>query len=395
VAALTLCLSGHAYANTEDFTHAWLNGKAYGDFRLRYEQVEQDNSADDASALTLRSRLGYKTGIYKGFSSTLEFEDSRVVAGQDNYELPGPARPTHYSVKGKSVIADPETTELDQAFVQYDADNLTIKAGRQILTYDNHRFVGHVGWRQDRQTFDAFSIQYRAIEKLSLNYAYLNQRNRIFGEQSDIDSNDHLFNLSYTTGVGKLSTYAYLLEKDDGSDNGLDTYGLRLNGDQKIGEDKLLYTLEYAYQESNQSDNTLETSYMLVEGGWKTSGLTAKLGYEVLGSKKGTLAFATPLATLHKFNGWTDQFLSTPTQGLVDIYLSLSGKLGGGKWVLTYHDFSSDVSSQNDDLGNELDVLYAKKLGKNYSAGLKYGKYSAGDIKVDTDKLWLWLGARF
>jgi len=37
------------------------DAKFYGDFRLRYETVSQDNPLEDADALTLRARLGYKT----------------------------------------------------------------------------------------------------------------------------------------------------------------------------------------------------------------------------------------------------------------------------------------------------------------------------------------------
>lgn len=389
-------MSGTANASVVDgITSALTGGTAYGDFRLRYEGVEQDNTADDANALTLRTKLGYKTGAYEGFSATVEFEDSRVVAGQDGYELPGPARQAGYAVKGKSVIADPEVTELDQGFLQYKTDSLTAKFGRQVITMDNHRFIGHVGWRQDRQTFDALSLSYKPMDGLDLQYAYLDQRNRIFGEEADVNSKDHLFNIGYKTPFGKLSTYAYLLEVDNNTENGLDTYGIRLSGAKPLDSAKILYTAEYAYQEAESGNNTLETSYSLLEGGVSVSGITAKLGYEVLGSKDGAVAFATPLATLHKFNGWTDQFLGTPADGLVDMYLSVSGKLAGGKWVVAYHDFSTDESSANDDLGSEIDLLYAKKFTKNYSGGIKYGAYSAGDTRVDTDKLWLWLGAKF
>jgi len=403
VSALSIAISSiagasFASASVDEITTALTNGKAYGDFRLRYEGVEQDNAADDANATTLRTRLGYTTGTYEGFSTTIEFEDSRVVAGQDEYDIPGFARPADYTSKGASVIADQETTELDQGFLQYKYQTFTAKLGRQILTYDNHRYVGHVGWRQDRQTFDAVSFQYAPIKNLELNYAYLDQRNRIFGEEADIDSKDHLINMSYKTAIGKLSSYAYLLEETV-SEKSYDTYGIRLSGSKEIGSIKALYSAEYAYQKYENGANTLESNYMLLEGGAVISGITAKVGYEVLGSKDGNYAFSTPLATLHKFNGWTDQFLNTPSQGLEDLYLKVSGKLAGGKVVVAYHDFSADESSATvDDLGSEIDILYARKFGKNYSAGLKYGSYSAGDAasgKVDTDKVWFWLGAKF
>ena len=42
----------------ESVTEALKSGKAYGDFRLRYESVEQDNAVDDASALNVTYQAG-------------------------------------------------------------------------------------------------------------------------------------------------------------------------------------------------------------------------------------------------------------------------------------------------------------------------------------------------
>ena len=47
------------------------------------------------------------------------------------------------------------------------------------------------------------------------------------------------------------------------------------------------------------------------------------------------------------------------------------------------------------DLGDEINLLAAKKFGKNYTVGLKYSAYSAGDVKKDTDKVWLWTELTF
>ncbi|HEY9135591.1 MAG TPA: alginate export family protein [Pseudomonadales bacterium] len=375
------------------FTEALTGGKAYGDFRMRYEMVEQDNMLKDADGLILRSRLGYKTGEYNGFSALAEFEDSRVVAAMDDYNN-SLGFHTQYSV-----IADPETTELDQAFVQYKSDSFTSKLGRQVITLDNHRFVGDVGWRQDRQTFDAFLLNFKPVENLDLLYAFLGERNRIFADASDIDSKDHLVNAAYKTSLGTVTAYAYLLEVDNNTDNALDTFGLRFNGSAKAADTKLLYTIEFASQESEAGASEFEAEYIFVEGGVEVGGITATIAYELLGSDDGAYGFSTPLATLHKFNGWTDQFLATGALGLEDIMLTLSGKLAGGKLVAVYHDFSADEASATvEDLGSEIDLLYAKKFGKNYNAGVKYAAYSAGDkasSKVDTDKFWLWVGATF
>lgn len=393
LATSVLLITQSAFAS--GFTEALTGGKANLDLRMRYESVDQNNALKDAEALTLRTRLGYTTGMYKGLSAMVEVEDVRIVGGVDEYTV----GPTGFNPGVYSVIADPETTEVDQGFVKYQSDMFSGKYGRQVITYDNHRFIGHVGWRQDRQTFDGLTLALSPVKELTVNYGYVTKRNRIFAEAADIYSKDHLLNVAYKTPVGKLTGYAYLLEVDNNTDNALDTIGVRFSGATPIADNKLLYTAEFATQDSENGATTFDADYMFVEGGMTFGGITAKLGYEVLGSDNGAYGFSTPLATLHKFNGWADQFLATPAQGLQDLYLSLSGKLFGGKWVAVYHDFSADESTSTiDDLGSEVDLLFAAKFNKIYNAGVKYAAYSAGDAaagKVDTDKLWLWVGTKF
>jgi len=128
-------------------------------------------------------------------------------------------------------------------------------------------------------------------------------------------------------------------------------------------------------------------------------GITAKVGLESLGSDDGAYGFSTPLATLHKFNGWSDQFLGTPNVGLDDVYVKFTGKALGGKWLVAYHDFSAEDGTPTvDDLGSEVNLQYTRKFADRYRFGFKYANYSAGDTdagKVDTDKAWLWVGASF
>lgn len=392
--SIAVALSCSQSFAADTITEAFTSGKVTGDFRLRYEHVDQDNDLKDADLLMLRSRLGYTTGSFEGFSATVEFEDARTVASVDDYNAAGLNGKPEYSV-----IADPETTEVDQMFLQYKNASFTTKLGRQVITMDNHRFVGHVGWRNDRQTFDAITASYSPMENLSLKYGYIDQRNRIFAEDRDIDSKDHILNASYKTSIGTVTGYGYLLEEDTDVDNGLDTWGVRFAGNTMFGDTKVIYQAEWATQESENADVEYDADYILIEGGAVFSGITVKAGYELLGSDDGMFGFSTPLATLHKFNGWSDQFLSTPKEGLADMYLSAGGKLFGGSWGITYHDFEADESSDTvDDLGDEIDMVYTMKFGKNYSAGLKYAMYSKGDDgagKADTDKVWAWVGATF
>lgn len=365
--------------------------KLYGDVRLRLETVSQDNAAEDATALTVRSRIGYASEAYGGFSGRLEVENNTALIDDYKDTVGGGAQ--------YSVVADPEVTEVDQAFIQYQGSGATVKLGRQVLTFDNHRFVGHVGWRQDRQTFDGVSVSYAVSKALKTNLAYISKRNRIFAQDKDLDAKDLLLHAAYKASFGQVTGYAYLLEVDNNSKNGLDTYGLRYSGETTLDSTAVSYAAEWATQTSTSGAIENSARYALLELAAVVNKVKLTVGYESLGSDNGAFGFATPLATGHKFNGWSDQFLGTPKQGLVDVYVSLAGKVAGGKWLLAYHDFSADESTATvDDLGSELNVLYARKLGKGVTAGIKYAAYSAGDAaagKVDTDKLWLWTGFAF
>ena len=370
-------------------------GKAAGNFNLRYESVNQSNALDDAQALTLSSKLSFTSGSVNGFSAMVEVEDVRIVLGVDDYSV-GPAgfNPGIYSV-----IADAETTELDQGFLQYSNDSFTAKLGRQVIVYDNHRFVGHVGWRQDRQTFDALSLAFKPVENLNLNYNFIDERKRIFSEEADKDSKDHILHADYTSPIGTIVGYAYLLEEDNNTNNSIDTYGLRFTGSTELGDKEASYLLEYATQESETGQAKFDADYLLLEGSLTLNSINAKIGYEVLGSDNGAYGFSTPLSTLHAHNGWADLFLGTPAQGLVDTYLNLSGKAGNINWSLIYHDFNADYSTSTiDDLGNELDLQFFYPISESYDMGIKYAKYSAGDVaagKPNTDKFWVWFRLRF
>lgn len=377
----------------DPLTDAITEGKAFGNVRLRYEQVDQDNTLNNANALTVRTRLGYKTGTLSGFSGLVEFEDSRTVAAVDEYN------DTLGRNTDTSVVADPETTELDQAYLQYEFDTITARFGRQVIAYDNHRFIGHVGWRQDRQTFDALRATFTPIPDLAIDYAHLNQRNRIFAEAKDLPAKDHLLNVGYQMPIGKLSGYGYFLEVDDDTDNALDTIGMRFSGSQALSDITLTYGLEYATQEADNGGTTFDADYYKLDVGAEVWGLNLGLAYEVLGSDDGSYGFSTPLATLHAHNGWADQFLGTPAVGLADLSVSIKGALAGGKWAVIFHDYSADDAQPGvDDLGSEIDLSFTRPFANHYTAGIKYAAYLAGDEgagKVDTDKLWLTLSAAF
>ena len=123
---------------------------------------------------------------------------------------------------------------------------------------------------------------------------------------------------------------------------------------------------------------------------WRFEGFKVFGGLEVLGAGDG-VGFATSLATLHKFQGWADKFLSTPGDGLEDVYVGASGKLGPVNLEAVYHDFSAEDSS--DDFGTEWNIGAVWPVTKQFSTALKMADFSSDNKQRydDTTKVWLTL----
>ncbi|MEM8942049.1 MAG: hypothetical protein AAGC91_07825, partial [Pseudomonadota bacterium] len=115
----------------------------------RVELVDDEaNTLDDATAFTWRTYFGYETGNVGGFSVRLAAEN--VLHIVDDFNVPGE------SSNGFDVVADPEGTEIEEAFVRYTGiEDTTVTIGRQYVTYRPaplHRFIGTVPWRQNWQS---------------------------------------------------------------------------------------------------------------------------------------------------------------------------------------------------------------------------------------------------
>ncbi len=382
----------------------------YFQFRPRYEYADTEkNPKRHAEALTSRTVLGGKFGGVagvKGLKATLEATDVSHFGFVDDY---------YPEDSDFQVIADPSQTRITQANIEYTIANTTFIAGRKMFTLDNHRFIGHVGWRQMPQTFDMIGIVNKSIPKLTVTAGYVSRVNRVWGTQTSTstdpyngkssvwDTNSALLHVNYAFDpVFSLTGYGYMIA------NVHDTFGLRATGGIKFPWGKVSYEAEYADQgkaslEEGSYDKTLDVDAKYNKLGVKVnaSGLVAGVTYEVLGKKEGKEggAFSTPLATLHGMNGWADKFLATPVDGLVDTSITL-GYVDKqiGRLVAIYHIFDSDKDSK--DYGDELDMIYAKKLSKTLSLIAKAALYNKGDdlpkkFGDDTTKYWLMLDYKF
>ena len=391
-AAALLSLQPFVATSADDATSVsqmFTDGSASTSFRYRYEMVDQDGIDKDAGASTLKSRITWKSAAYNGFTAGIEVDNVTVI-GNESYKTPT------NGMAGYPIVADPKGTDVNQAFVGYSASSYSGKLGRQRILHAGQRFVGGVGWRQNEQTYDALSVSVPSLGAVKVDYSYIWNVNRIFGpvdsavQAKQWGSDSHALLASYSPAKGhSLTGYAYLLDFDNAAANSTSTYGIDYKG--KFG--KTAVAASYAVQ-SDYADNpsSFDTDYLFLELSTPVSGATVALGYELLGGDEG-VGFKTPLATLHKFQGWADKFLGTPGTGLEDVYLKVAGKISGIPVAVFYHEFTADEGGA--DLGSELDIVGTYKINKNLSAQLKYASYSAESHATDTDKVWLTLNMKF
>lgn len=284
------------------------------DFRYRYENVSDDAVGDkEAHASTLRTVINYRTQAYKGWGFFLEAENVTAV-GNDQYNNAGRGS-LNNGVRDRPVVADPALTELNQAYLSFEKGKTRMRAGRQEIIFGDHRFVGNVGWRQNHQSFDALTASDSSLARTSFHYAFVDTVNRIFGDRLEMAS--HLLNAAFdVSGAGKLTLYGFYLDYDDAVALSTSTFGAELSGKQKLGGgSELLYEIEVVDQrDAGDNPATVDAGYLFASLGGRFSGVTVKGGWERLDGSPGEGQFNTPLATLHKFNGWADKFLRTPGQ---------------------------------------------------------------------------------
>ncbi|HXV73238.1 MAG TPA: hypothetical protein VD713_00770 [Sphingomonadales bacterium] len=379
----------------ETLSEALRNGKLLFDGRLRYEHVEQANFAEDANALTFRARFGFETAPFKGFKILAEGDFTRAL-GINDYNS---------TVNGKTgfpVIADPASARLNRASLSYvGLDKFTVAAGRQRIILDDARFVGNVGFRQNEQTFDSVTLKTNRLKDVTLTYAFVWRVNRISGSRSPAghaNGGSHLLNVSYAgLPFGTLTAYAYLIGLDTLPASSSQTYGARLRGEQTAGAGvKILYTAGFARQTDYKlNPASYALSFIELEGGFSYKDWVAKAGLQKL-SGNGAASFQTPLATLHAFQGFADQFLTTPAAGVRDVYAIAGyrrenvGTFGTVTAMVWFHDFSPVVAGP--DLGEEVDFLIssAPRIAKRvYVFSVKAARFFGSPVMPNVTKLWL------
>ena len=387
------------------------NLKPYLDFRPRYEFVDvKDSKNKDANALTVRTAVGVRIGKVlniKGLSSKLEAVN--VSALIDNYA------PKKYSYE---TVSDPDNIRLSQVFISYSYSRYTLTAGRKYVSIDDHRFIGDVNWRQMPQSFGILSVSGNPVDKLNFLLAGIYERKGVVDSLNanwKLDKMPVILDINYEVIPElKIKGFAYLLTDIH------NTYGIKVSGAYSVSEGiKVSYLGEYAKQtDPYTKDNVsikpdIDTSYYRLKVGTSAKGFFGNVMYTHFGDKNGkTAGFSTPLATLHKFDGWSDVLLKGASSGfdygMNELCLSAGYKDKKiGKVMVAYLLFKSDknqTQTRSKDIGSEIDALYTKKFTRRFSFLFKTAFYKADKGYItggklngtkNVNKLWIQLNYKY
>lgn len=382
-AAMLAAAFGAAPASASDLARAVAEGAVDLSLRYRFEHVNQDGFDEQASASTGKARLTWTSGEYGALTFGIE-TDYAFVVGIEDFNSTDNGK-TEYPI-----VADPQGFDLNQAFVRHKRGGLTVTAGRQRILHGSQRFLGGVAWRQNEQTYDALRFQLER-GRGTIDYSYIHNVNRIFGpgdgaQPGDWYGDTHALYGTLQPAEGQtLAGFAYFIDltNANGPPNSNRSYGIDYTG--VFGP--MTLTASVARQ-SDFGDSPLsyDATYYTAQGAWKLPAATLTVGYEVLGSDDGQQGFRMPLATLHKFQGWTDRFLGTPAAGVRDAYVTLSGQAGGVNLLGAWHRFSADEGGM--DYGDEIGFSAVWPANDHLDLQFKAARYSADEFASDITKFW-------
>lgn len=311
-------------------------------------------------------------------------------------------------VSPTGVFGDPASLDLKEAWIEIPFSNtgLSIKMGRQFLSYDDGRLLSKRNWNQLSIAYDAvlFSAA-KSNWQLDICSSYNNSKEDIFASEYPFDRiktlnfiyykqrlDDHL-NFSVITlasGYQKRNTQTIYMRG---------TYGLNI-----FFKEKHFEASGTGYYQNGKSQYGKEVSayFLSAKAFYKFSKFKLGAGIDYISGQDTTNnnpsyhekdhLFDILYGARHKYYGYMDYFShipsSTANAGLIDIYLKLSYTLSDKhNFGVDYHYLSlthmiADPASAGSpalqtlekSLGSEVDFLYRYSIRKdmNVEAGFSF-----------------------
>jgi hypothetical protein len=378
-ALLLLAAVGARADGLDPLTSALLETQPLVDLRLRSETLTQTGFGQEAQALLLRSRLGFRTGAL--FDTTLLAEASLLTPLVDDYNSGLNGR------TGYPSISDPENYELHRLQLENTSlPDTDLVLGRQRVALDDQRFVGASNWRMNENTLDSARIVNASIPGLTVDLTWFDRFHRRTTEASSklgaLTGDSYLANVRYDTPWGRLTAFDYLVSFNQAPTQSSQTAGARLVGERAVGAVDLAYIASWATQDDYANNPVrYREDYTYVQLKGTVRGYSLSLGTERLGGN-GTIGLSTPMASFHSWDGWAGAFTTTPVNGLLNKYLALgystkaAGALPAFLAAVTYYDFRSDRLDLH--YGAEVD-LQLQASWRSFSGLVELADYASAD----------------
>lgn len=299
------------------------------------------------------------------------------------------------------------------------SEHSAFKLGRQVISYDDQRIFGEVGWAQQARSHDALLYQY-AKNKLMLDagVTYNQSGENVIG--NTLNTSGTYKTLQYVwmrNQWDKLTTSFLILNNGLQYIDNIDETNNETRFSQTIGSHLKYNNNQFKasgnayYQLGNDVNNRdvsayllgLELDYTLPSNFSFGGGVELQSGNDngVITDNKNK-AFTPFYGTNHKFNGYMDYFYvgnHFNNIGLLDIHLRSGYKVNDHvQFNLTYLNFSSAAEWSEKKLGSEVDLTFDYKVQKNVSMSGGYSQLFATDgmrqlkgTQSDNTNNWAWL----
>ncbi|MBB4079155.1 hypothetical protein GGR28_001775 [Lewinella aquimaris] len=294
-------------------------------------------------------------------------------------------------------------TFLSEAWGQYNVSpRFSVRAGRQVISYDNERILGGLEWAQQGRRHDALLLQFedeKKVNRLHVGLAYNADDDRpepvylqapaanFYSVSGNYKSLQYAwFNRTFAEEKGTVSLLALnaTLQNADSTHSNKQTLGTYLN--YRAG--KFTLTGDLYAQTGSQNGQSVGALLAGFSATYPTKATPLTLGVEYISGKDDTdetgrvTSFMPDYGTNHAFNGLMDYFYVGPangTVGVTDLYLKTKWKLGSAALLAHAHHFltaSEQLDAAGDKLsasmGTEIDLVYVRPLATGVTLHIGY-----------------------
>lgn len=404
-----LAIAGVFTASLAATAFAESDVKVGGEIRVRH--VEQNNNTDfnndagDAGNTTAqRTRVNVDAKINETTKAYISIQDTRVWG--DN-----PNTTAGFTQNGNTVSTangGAGNVDLSQAYVQLDqlfGQPLSLRLGRQMLAYGDHRLIGNFEWSNFGRRFDAIKLMYNtdalSVDLFAANVSEGNGGLNAVGAETAAAGRDAQFNGLYATlkMIPMNSLDLYLLQKKEvGGTVGQSilTYGARLNG----GAMNIDWTAEAAIQSGDHATSVTKeaTMYALKAGYTLPEVASLRIGaeYDFASGDDGSdatknKAFDNLFPTNHPLYGVTDIGQTNALTNLRAWSVNVGAKPAEGlKVVAEYWSYmkdkenrrsaiapaANDLATATDKIGSEYNVQAWYALNKNVDLHAYWARFN-------------------